>query len=306
MSRAPYLRLRRYTRNGLLGAIKSIHLEEEGEKTSALHSHDFYELVAVVQGEGYHVINGHEVPLKRGQVFLIPPRVRHNFRNFHQVILQNFMFSRRALRLSSGMLRTLPEAVQRLFKAPPAEPVAYLDGEALTELELLHNTLELENRQFTKGRELAALACFVQLMSRVFLHAESDDTVGVLRDNKIDNAINYMQRNYKKQITLAELAKQSFMAPVTLIQHFRKEFNTTPMQWLLKLRLHHACRLLMRSELSMTDVAQSCGFNDPLYFTRQFHRLLGCTPREFRHHGLGHIQVFSENEFLREDWFLEM
>lgn len=70
------------------------------------------------------------------------------------------------------------------------------------------------------------------------------------------------------------------------LQHFRKRWRDTfgapPDRWLTARRLIHAEYLVRFTDLQMQEVAAQVGFRDPLHFSRQFHRHVGCSPRECR------------------------
>jgi len=72
------------------------------------------------------------------------------------------------------------------------------------------------------------------------------------------------------------------MSRSNLMRVFRKATGQTPIEYLLRLRIQKAMELLRNSSLSITEIALEVGFNDSNYFTRQFRRVLGETPRSFR------------------------
>lgn len=67
--------------------------------------------------------------------------------------------------------------------------------------------------------------------------------------------------------------------------YFRREFNKyyglTPIEYIKKQRLEFACRLLRTQLYSVAEVATRSGFDSISYFSSEFHRVMGCTPREY-------------------------
>lgn len=63
--------------------------------------------------------------------------------------------------------------------------------------------------------------------------------------------------------------------------------------------------LLLHTEKSITDVANDCGFSDPLYFSRQFRKLVGFTPRLYRQHGQGMTQIIRGETYQVDTTLLE-
>ena len=72
------------------------------------------------------------------------------------------------------------------------------------------------------------------------------------------------------------------MSPNYLSRVFRRDTGITPWQYLNRYRVVQAQKLLLTSELSVTEVAQHVGFNDPAYFVRVFHKETGKAPRQYR------------------------
>ena len=75
---------------------------------------------------------------------------------------------------------------------------------------------------------------------------------------------------------------------------FSKVLGVTPHQYLLRVRLRRAARLLADDSRSITDVAFDAGFADLSNFVRTFHRAAGVSPREFRRASKGQRNFFQE------------
>ncbi|WDI43765.1 AraC family transcriptional regulator [Bremerella sp. P1] len=99
-------------------------------------------------------------------------------------------------------------------------------------------------------------------------------------------AIEYIEKHQTEPIQVSSLAKCCGMALTTFRREFKLLFRITPVKFLTRLRLHHACTMLNSRTRSVGEIALCCGFNDQNYFTRQFRQVFGMTPTEFReHHG---------------------
>lgn len=67
-----------------------------------------------------------------------------------------------------------------------------------------------------------------------------------------------------------------------LFRLFQTTFNQSPWKWLKNYRLSQARRLLVETDESITRIAGQVGYNDPLHFSRDFHRAVGVAPTAFR------------------------
>ncbi|MBR2353924.1 MAG: helix-turn-helix domain-containing protein [Clostridia bacterium] len=92
----------------------------------------------------------------------------------------------------------------------------------------------------------------------------------------------YVRKNLKKKITLSDISQRLHCSTVTLTESFRREFGMTIMQYVQKERMKLARELLLNTSLSVTDIAERCGFPDVEYFSRCFKKMEGISPSEWR------------------------
>ncbi len=77
------------------------------------------------------------------------------------------------------------------------------------------------------------------------------------------------------------LAKLCQVSPSQLRRYFKETFHSSPQEWLNRLRLEEAARLLLQPELPVKDIAWRCGFADTSHLSHAFHRHFGCSPSDF-------------------------
>ena len=99
---------------------------------------------------------------------------------------------------------------------------------------------------------------------------------------RIRHVLEFIHENLYREITLEELCSQSGLQKTAFIRLFRQVTGTTPLQYIIRQRLENARELLEESDLSVTQIAEQCGFSDPFYFSRCFRKHYGVAPREFR------------------------
>ena len=83
-------------------------------------------------------------------------------------------------------------------------------------------------------------------------------------------------------VTLDELVEISGMSRRNFIRTFEETTGSSPIKYLIDLRIREASRLLRSTDKSVTDIAFDVGFADSNYFSRQFRSALGISPREYR------------------------
>jgi len=91
-----------------------------------------------------------------------------------------------------------------------------------------------------------------------------------------------MESHCQESIPLARLAHIAGMSQSTLLRAFRRVMKRSPIDHLIRLRVQHACAKLTDGESSITEIALATGFSDSNYFSRQFRRITGMSPRQYQ------------------------
>ena len=94
-------------------------------------------------------------------------------------------------------------------------------------------------------------------------------------------AADYVMRHYERPITVEELAAFVSVSQSSLYRSFKKQFHLSPKRFILEYRIQRACLLLQAGGLSVREISNSVGFEDPLYFSRAFKLVKGVSPRAF-------------------------
>lgn len=101
-------------------------------------------------------------------------------------------------------------------------------------------------------------------------------------DSQMDTAITYFNTNYNRAINVEEYASSIGMSISWFIRSFKKYTGSTPIQFITSLRMTNAQVLLETTSYSINEIAGIVGYNNPLYFSRLFHKQKGCSPSEYR------------------------
>lgn len=98
----------------------------------------------------------------------------------------------------------------------------------------------------------------------------------------VDEAIQWIQRNYSSPMTLSMMCEEIGVSLPHLTRQFHKQQGMAPMKYLTAIRLEHAIALLLNTTLSISQIAAECGFADGNYFTKVFRKALTITPTDYR------------------------
>ncbi len=103
-----------------------------------------------------------------------------------------------------------------------------------------------------------------------------------LKDFYIQEAINYMERNYQRELSVEELADVCKLNRSYFSKLFKDSMGCPPQEFLIRLRLAHAADLMKGTRRTIGDIAMRCGYPNQLHFSRAFKKRYGVSPREWR------------------------
>lgn len=98
----------------------------------------------------------------------------------------------------------------------------------------------------------------------------------------IEQQHTFIQNNFNYKISIKSLADTAGYSEAHFINLFKKYYGCTPKECILDLRMEKAKSLLQTTDLYINEIAQQCGYDDALYFSRLFRRHIGISPQEFR------------------------
>lgn len=90
-----------------------------------------------------------------------------------------------------------------------------------------------------------------------------------------------VQQTETQPWTVERMANQVHLSPSRFSALYRKFFGLSPMEDLLRRRIQEACRLLANTAMPVSRAAELSGFTNVYYFSRQFHKRVGCAPRDY-------------------------
>jgi len=135
-----------------------------------------------------------------------------------------------------------------------------------------------------QGREMRLTALLLLLLSHLIEQNPNppvaEDQIN-RRDWYVRQAQDYLEVNYARKLSIAGLARHLGLDRSYFGQLFREVTGFSPRSYLLQLRMTKACSLMTHTRLPVAAVARSVGYEDPLLFSRMFHRIMTCSPSEY-------------------------
>lgn len=240
-------------------------------RTSRPKGRKDYQLLYIAAGQGHFFINGQERVVTAGNIVVYLPGQPQEYVYFKDdktdVYWVHFTGSNVEKIIDYYNIR-LSENIIYIGTSPDYQ---WLFGQIIQELQLCRPRFE----------ELISLLLrniFI-LISRNLIKANRADNS---LENEVELAMHYFRENYRSEINVEDYALSRGMSVSNFYRVFKQISGSTPLQYILKLRLSNAQNLLENSNLSIAEIASAVGYENPLYFSRLFNKHIGVSPSEYR------------------------
>lgn len=243
-----------------------------------LHVHSFYEICYAFAGEGTFFINNIQHPVKAGDIFIARPNDYHEIISSKTKPLGIYFWS-----YTLSILTHDNDTANLLTAFMDSEQ--YISQKSDT-LPLVLNLLTDEVRRCEAGYVQSIQALTIKLLVET-ARAVTDITVdtGINIDSQsplIREVIQYLKDNYHQPVLIRDIAAQVHMSERHVSRLFLKSTQKTIKTYLRDLRLNTACKLLLKSDSTITEIAEQVGYPDVRYFSTLFRKQFGKAPTRFR------------------------
>ena len=262
----------------------------QSQKPTPHHSHEFVEIIIIIAGSGIHETKFSRYRLDAGDVIIIPRNGYHGYLEVDDLELMNVLFDPRQLPLPMLDLYKLPgyNAMFGLendfFEQNRFYPKFHLDENSFDTISHLLGIMRQESENPTPGYRCCQMGYFMALLGNLCrLYTKNLERVHEPLLN-MGSIISYLNSNYSKNINLSDILRKAGMSKSAFMRKFKQATGTTPIDYLIQLRVTKASCLLQETNLSISEIAYKSGFSDSNYFSRTFRKVTGLTPREFSKH----------------------
>lgn len=264
------------------------HTLKEGEiyfacttcaKPYPLHWHSFYEIEYIAEGRGVEVLNGTSIDIKPGTLHVLTPSDFHEFTSvLEPIVMYKFAFT--------------PDLVDRDASAPlysrDRAPLLYLEGSERALIESFLEAIESSKKCITDSVEFQKI--LRRQLESVILTAvaitdseESARAVVLPRYNdSVYKVIDLIHKSFTRPLTLDELASEVYLSPSYVCRRFRAAVGMSIGDYIKRLRMDLAAKLLATTDTSVTAICYEVGFSSASTFSLEFKRIYGVSPIQYR------------------------
>lgn len=251
-----------------------------------IHHHDCYELTLIKNAKGLkRIVGDHIGETENYELILLSPILPHTWQihkcksyeatevniHFHKDLFDDKFLQRSRLFPIKTMLENASRGI--LFSSNTSSLMSY-------KIMRLYNSdgFSAVIDFLTILHELSTATNYEILSSSSFNNSDYSS----YKSERVDQVIEYLNKNYTNNITLSDVASITNMAESAFCRFFKKQTGNTYIDLLTEIRLGHASKMLINTSLSVSEIAYACGFNNISNFNRIFKKRKGYTPKEFK------------------------
>ncbi len=261
--------------------------DKDGFYFVSQHWHEELEWIYVESGMLHLTIHGKSITLKEGEFCFINSGELHEIKSvsssFHHAIVFNPHF----------LDFTLYDTCQHNFIRPITNgnllfPTSFSVFSSKDREQVLFHMQEIVKLYRTNAFD-APLSIKIHILEMIKLFFQKNyflkNTIFFKRKdslNRLKQVIEYIYKNIAQPISLQALAEICFMSPNYFCYYFKQEIGKTPVTFINEYRIEKACEMLSESNLPVSAISLSVGFDNFSYFIRKFREYKGITPKEYR------------------------
>ena len=230
---------------------------------------DHYLIHHVVNGHGQLRFNNEVININPGDSFIVYPNTEVSYQACEKDPWEYYWV---------GFSGTDAEMILRSTDFSKSNPVISHADDQIRQL-----ILDIYNSRGNTLKDSVSMTGGLYKLLSYFLSISNSSVIMTdTYEDYLRKATDYISSNYSYPITIDEIAEYVGISRSHLFRIFKQYLNISPKEYLSNLRIRQACSYLKNTNLSVTAIATSTGFENNLYFSRAFHKIKGVSPTQYR------------------------
>ncbi len=242
-----------------------------------------YQLLYIASGKGYFYFKGSKEPtvVTKGNMVLFRPKEPQVYYYYAVDKTEVYWVHFTGWKVEEYLERYELPKEENVFFTGVSPDYPWIYNQIIRELQLQRENYEDMIRLFLRHIFLT--------INRYIKEGKQtkNDTI-----NDIERAVHYFNENYSKPISIEQYASEHLMSVNWFIHNFKNVMKVPPMQYIVSLRIAAAKGYLENSNKNITEIANTIGYDNSLYFSRLFRKYTGVTPSEYRKRS----KIIAENQ----------
>lgn len=260
---------------------------QENEE-NVFHWHSYCEITLVQGGRGRYFVNGEEYSMEKGDLIIFNNAEPHGWISVQEdmhLLVMVFQPEFVADKMDFFGNEYLKPFIERggNFKNRIGREDKRAD-------EIRNIMLEIQQEIINKeeGYRLMVKADVLRILTLLIRHYQDGSKSNELLKEKkalmqrLDDAFAYIDQHYREKLMLDDVAASCYMSANYFSTYFRKAANMNFSEYVARLRVKEARRLLQSTSLSVTEIALECGFQNLSNFYRTYHKFFDKSPKDER------------------------
>ena len=248
---------------------------------SYTHQHSYFELIYVLQGSAIRKMTDAQIPVSAGDYYVSNPLSAHGYEDTQEFEIISCLFLPEtcdtALKDCPSISGLLSNKILRFGVAvdmPIADRVFHdTDGS----VRRLFKKMEQEYADQATGYEEMLRCYLIEALVRAVRACET-----LSSHDAVTATMEYLKAHYKEPLSLAVLSPLVGYTPQYLSSLFSRTVGISIQEFLQRLRIEEACKLLAQTQLPTAEIAAAVGYQDTRHFSKLFRRFQGISPKEYR------------------------
>jgi len=239
--------------------------------TEVYEGRNDYQLIYIASGKGHFFFNGVETIVPKGNMVLFRPKEPQVYYYYAKDETEVYWVHFTGREVEKYLEHYVLNENKHVFFSGTSPDYQWIYNQIIQEMQLKRANYE----------ELIQI-----MLQHIFLMINRYIKEGKQADSEviyqIEKATHFFNKNYNTNISIEQYAKEHHMSKNWFIHCFKNIIKVTPMQYIISLRLNVAKNYLESSDKNITEIANTVGYDNPLYFSRLFKKHTGLSPLEYR------------------------